>query len=287
MSNVWFITGCSSGLGQALATSAIAHGDTVVATARQLSTLASLTSLGATTLMLDVTATDAEIEAVVAAAIKKHDHIDILVNNAGVVLEGAIEESSDKEVKANFNVNVFGVLAVTRAVLPYMRARKSGTIAGIGSLAGWKSGAGGGIYCAAKFALVGIFEALREEVRHLGIEVVLIEPGYFRTKLLAEASVVSAEKRIADLEIVMGPARRETREYDGLQPGDPVKGAQVIVEVLTRTGRCAEDKFKVLPLRLLLGSDCVAEVESVLKQSKDDLEVWRELSVSTDFPADS
>ncbi|KAL2069909.1 hypothetical protein VTL71DRAFT_14588 [Oculimacula yallundae] len=280
MSKVWLITGCSSGFGREIALQALARGDTVVATARSVSKLTHLSSLGATTLALDVTSSDTEISAVIASAIAKHGRIDILVNNAGVVLEGAIEEISDSEVKTNFNVNVFGTLAVTRAVLPYMRKEKKGVIAGMGSLGGWQGTPGCGVYCATKWALVGLFEALKGEVKHLGIEVTLIEPGYFRTDLLAEGNKVIAKKVIEDFNPVMDPLRQSFEKYNHNQPGDPVKGSKLIVEALTGTGRC---EGRALPLRLGMGSDYVKIVEGIMEAAKKNLGDWKELSVSTDF----
>lgn len=280
MSKVWLITGCSSGFGSEIATQALARGDTVVATARNASKLEHLKDLGATTLALDVTASDAEIEAVIAAAVEKHGRIDILVNNAGAVLEGAIEETSDAEAKANFNVNVFGTLAVTRAVLPYMRSKKSGVIAGLGSVGGWHGNVGCGIYCSTKWALAGIFDTLKKEVKHLGIEVTLIEPGYFRTDLLAAGNKVTTKKVIDDLRPVMDPLRESFATYNHNQPGDPVKGSKLIVEALTGSGRC---EGKTLPWRLGMGSDYVTTVEEILAEEKKELEDWKKLSLSTDF----
>jgi NAD(P)-dependent dehydrogenase (short-subunit alcohol dehydrogenase family) len=280
MSKTWLITGCSSGFGSEMVQQALARGDTVIATARNAAKLSHLAALGATTLALDVTASDEIIKTVIATAIEKHGHIDILVNNAGAVLEGAIEETSDEEAKANFNVNVFGALAVTRAVLPYMRERKSGVIAGMGSVGGWHGTVGCGIYCATKFALVPIFESLRGEVKHLGIEVTLIEPGYFRTDLLATGNKIVAKKVIDDLKPAMEPLREAFKNYNHNQPGNPVKGSALIIEALTGTGRC---EGKKLPMRLGMGSDYVKKVEEVLAEEKTALDEWRELSLSTDF----
>jgi NAD(P)-dependent dehydrogenase (short-subunit alcohol dehydrogenase family) len=161
-----------------------------------------------------------------------------------------------------------------------MRSHRTGVIANVGSIAGWTSTVGCGLYCASKFALVGITEALRAEVAHLGISVTIIEPGYFRTGLLVEGKKMVAGKTIEDLKPVMEPLREMLGRYDGNQPGDPVKGAQVIVEALTGTGRC---KGKQLPVRLVLGRDAVEVVEGVLERERREVEEWRELAVSTDF----
>lgn len=187
---------------------------------------------------------------------------------------------SDEEVKTQFSINVFGQLAVTRSILPYMRARRSGVIAFMGSIGGWAGSTGGGLYCASKFALVGISEALRDEVRHLGIKVTIIEPGYFRTNFLGSGAKMTVQKVIEDLKPVMEPLRQTFGAYDGRQPGDPVKGARVIVEALTGTGRCVG---RELPARLVLGRDAVGMAEGVLEGERKVLEEWKDLVVTTDF----
>jgi NAD(P)-dependent dehydrogenase (short-subunit alcohol dehydrogenase family) len=280
MSRVWFITGCSSGFGAEITKQALARGDKVVATARNAAKLDSLKELGAVVLALDTTWPDAKIESVVAEAIRQVGHIDILMNNAGVVLEGAVEETSDQEAKDNFNVGVFGTMAVTRAVLPYMRERKSGVIAGMGSIGGWRGTLGAGVYCSTKFALVGIFQALKAECKELGIEVTLIEPGYFRTDLLASGNKVVAKKVIPDLLPVMQPLRDAFQAYNHNQPGNPVKGSALIIEALTHSGRC---KGKELPDRLPLGSDCVKGIEEAMEKANKELGEWKELAMTTDF----
>lgn len=188
-------------------------------------------------------------------------------------------EISDEEAKAQFNTNIFGQLAVTRAVLPYMRERKSGVIANMGSIGGWQAGSGMGLYCSSKFAMVGITESLRDEVKHLGIQVVCIEPGYFRTNFLSGGHRFTAKKVIDDLKPVMDPRRNTLNQVDRQQPGDPVKGAKLIVEALTQSGRC---KGKELPPRLALGKDAVGFMNMVLEKEKKVLDEWAELSISTD-----
>lgn len=187
---------------------------------------------------------------------------------------------SDEEIKDHFNTNVFGQLAVTRAVLPYMRARKSGVIGNMGSIAGWEGGINCGLYCSTKFAMVGLSEALREEVKHLGIQVVIIEPGYFRTNFLSGGHKISAKKVIDDLKSVLNPVRNMFDMFDHQQPGDPVKGAKLIVEALTGTGRC---EGKTLPPRLALGTDAVGAIGAVLEKEKKSLDEWTHLSISTDY----
>ncbi len=186
---------------------------------------------------------------------------------------------SDEEAKAHFNTNVFGQLAVTRAVLPYMRAQKSGIIGNMGSIAGWEGGPGCGLYCATKFAMVGVSQSLRAEVAHLNIRVVQIEPGYFRTNFLSGNHKVTAQKVIDDLRPAIDPMRGAFQAYDQNQPGDPVKGAKLIVEALTGSGRA---EGRTLPSRLPIGSDAVAFIEGVLEKEKKGLDEWRDLAATTD-----
>ncbi|KAI9785105.1 MAG: hypothetical protein M1816_000516 [Peltula sp. TS41687] len=278
----WFITGCSSGFGHQVAQAALDQGHNVVATARDTSKLKALADRGALTLSLDITAPDEDIKRVVAKAIDAYGAIDVLLNNAGYILEGAVEEVSDAEAKDHFNTNVFGQLAVSRAVLPYMRQRKSGVVGNMGSIAGWEGGVNCGLYCATKFAMVALSEAMRDEVKHLGIQVVLIEPGYFRTNFLSGGHKVTAKTVIDDLKPAVDPMRGIFTAYDHQQPGDPVKGARLIVEALTGSGRC---EGRTLPPRLAIGKDAVEFITMVLDKEKKSLEEWKDLSVTTDHDA--
>lgn len=192
------------------------------------------------------------------------------------------KENSDEEARAHFDTNVFGQLAVTRAVLPYMRGQKSGVIANMGSIAGWQGGINCGYYCATKFALAGITEALRAECQPLGITVTAIEPGYFRTDFLSGGHKVSPKNSIEDYVPVIKPYKDMFSMYDHMQPGDPAKGAQLIVEALTGTGRCSG---RELPVRLAIGSDAVAMIGGVLEGNKKELDAWTDLAVTTDIAA--
>ncbi|KAH0542762.1 hypothetical protein FGG08_002901 [Glutinoglossum americanum] len=278
-SSVWLITGCSSGFGAEIAKAALARGDKVIATARSVAKLEELKALGATTVELDITAGDAHVQKAVDEALRAYGRIDILVNNAGYVVVGGIEEFSDEEAKSVFETNVFGQLAVIRAVMPHMRAQKSGTVANIGSVGGWKGEAGFGTYCATKFALVGLTQGLRAEVAHLGINVTIIEPGYFRTNLLSSGARVSARKVIEDLRPSLDPLRNLVEGIAGQQPGDPVKGARVIVEALTGSGRC---QGRRLPERLLLGRDAVGYVKAYMDEERKGIEEWADVVSTTD-----
>lgn len=276
---IWLITGTSSGFGGLLTKAALAHGDKVIATARDPAKIADLKALGAATLALDVTDTEENVNKTIAAAVEIYGHIDILVNNAAYILEGAIEECSPEEEFKSWNTNVFGVTKVLRAVLPYMRLRKSGVIANMGSIGGWRGFGGAGMYGASKYAIAGLSECLRQEVAPLGIEVVCIEPGYFRTNFLAPGHRTSSAKHIADYDPVMEPLRNMLSAYNGKQPGDPEKGARVIVEILTKTGRV---QGKALPGRIPLGSDALKVIGGFCTDTGKTLEEWKDIASSTD-----
>lgn len=187
---------------------------------------------------------------------------------------------SDAEAKESFNLNVFAHLSVTRAVLPHMRKQKSGIIANMGSIAGWDGYINTGIYCAAKFALAGISKSLREEVKSFGIQVVIIEPGYFRTNFLSGGHKISAKKVIEEMRPVIDPMREMFTAYDRQQPGDPVKGGKLIVDALTLSGPFAG---RILPPRLAIGSDATAFIDGVLEKEKKSLDEWKEVSNTTDI----
>ncbi|RLN95060.1 hypothetical protein BBJ28_00008968 [Nothophytophthora sp. Chile5] len=281
-SKVWLVTACSSGFGREIVLAALASGDHVIATARDASKLDDLVCQGARALDLDVTASDAELSQVVALALGFYGRIDILVNNAAFLLGGAIEECSDEEAQQQFNTNVFGSMRMLRAVLPHMRAKRSGVVATIGSASGWKGIQAMGVYGSTKFALAGLSLALRYELEPLGIEVTIIEPGSFRTAILGKG--FSAMKNsIADYLPITEPLHTRISSVnakEGKQPGDPAKGARVIVEVLTKSGRCAG---KRIPSRLLLGKDAVKIGEAVLQETRREFDDWAELAASTDY----
>ncbi|KAL8961652.1 MAG: hypothetical protein Q9193_001820 [Seirophora villosa] len=276
---VWLITGCSSGFGQEIAKAALAYGEQVVATARDPAKLKDLQSHGATTIALDVLADDVELKDVVAGIVKASGRIDVLINNAGYGLIGAVEESSRREVLDQFQTNVFGQLNVIRAVLPHMRARRSGVIANLGSISGWAGWPACGLYSASKAAVTAFTESLRGEVQHLGIEVTAIEPGYFRTNFLSPGNVLRAANVIADYDPAIQHVLAGWAAYDRQQPGDPAKGAQIIVEALTKTGRC---HGRSLPPRLALGNDAVSHIAGVLDANREHLDQWKDLVSTTD-----
>jgi NAD(P)-dependent dehydrogenase (short-subunit alcohol dehydrogenase family) len=186
---------------------------------------------------------------------------------------------SGQEVRDQFETNVFGQLNVIRAVLPFMRARKSGVVANLGSIGSWQGSPAAGLYCATKACASILSESLRSEVAHLGIEVTAIEPGYFRTNFLSQGHKVHAAKTIEDIKPGVEATLGGLKAYDRNQPGDPVKGAQIIVEALTKSGRC---NGKALPPRLPLGNDAVHFIGDVLNKNLKTLKDWGPLVSTTD-----
>ena len=268
---VWFITGASSGFGQAIAEGALARGDAVVAAGRNVETLRALGDddrvLAA---RLDVT--DAtEREAAVAAALDRFGRIDVLVNNAGRTQVGAVEETTDDELRDLFELHFFGPAALTRLVLPGMRERGSGAIVQMSSVGGQTTAPGFGAYCATKFALEGLTETLRDEVAPFGIHTLIVEPGAFRTGLFRpEAAYQSAElPAYAD---VVGPTRTYVRDGDGQQQGDPAKAAAAILAALDADPT---------PLRLVLGADAIGNIRRRLDGLEAELDAWEDVGAAT------
>jgi NAD(P)-dependent dehydrogenase (short-subunit alcohol dehydrogenase family) len=275
--SVWLITGASRGLGRELAASALAHGDQVIAAARDPQAVADALPQGGAAMLaagLDVTDQKQAAEAVAAGA-ERFGRIDVLVNNAGYGLFGAVEEISDAEARALFDTNVFGLLNVTRAVLPVLRSQGAGRVLNIGSSAGVSASAGRGLYGASKAAVESVSEALHAELAPLDIHVTLVELGSFRTDFLSGGSVRRAEQPIAAYQGTAGQLVGALDGSNGRQPGDPARAVAAIRELAE-----AADP----PLRLPLGSDCVALVEDKLASVGSELSQWRELALSTDFP---
>ncbi|MFD3522355.1 oxidoreductase [Streptomyces sp. NPDC058653] len=273
MSRVWLITGANSGFGRAITEAAVAAGDTVVAAARRTGTLDDLVARHpdqVEAVRLDVTDA-AGIDTVVADVAARHGRIDVLVNNAGRTHVGALEETTDEELRSLFEVHVFGPAALTRAVLPHMRERRSGAIVQLSSMGGQMSFAGFSGYSATKFALEGMSEALAAEVAPLGIKVLVVEPGAFRTGLFG-GRTMSAE--IDAYAATVGPTRDMVRTEDGAQPGDPAKAAAAILTVLA-----AENT----PLRLPLGPDAVDAVTGHLDGVRAEIEAWEKVARDTAF----
>jgi NAD(P)-dependent dehydrogenase (short-subunit alcohol dehydrogenase family) len=274
MSKVWFITGASSGFGRAFAEHALARGHKVVATARNAEKLVGLTAKApdhAIALPLDVTR-PGDAEAAIKTAIARFGRIDVLINNAGYGLVGALEETSDAELRALMDTNFFGAMAVTRAALPVLRAQRSGAIVNISSLGGQLSFAGFSAYSAAKFALEGASEALAQEVAPFGIKVLIVEPGQFRTEL-AGGNMRHMPEIDAYIDVV-GGTRTFAHEMHHTQAGDPAKAAAAIEAALDAAAT---------PLRLQLGGDAVDAIRSHAQTLLADMEKWGKLSRSTSF----
>jgi NAD(P)-dependent dehydrogenase (short-subunit alcohol dehydrogenase family) len=275
----WFVTGAARGLGYEIARHALEAGASVVATARSLSqaeaAFAAVPGSSGRFLPVALDVTD-ERQAVAAAgaAIARFGSIDVLVNNAGRGLLGAVEEASAAEVEAVFATNVFGLLNVTRAVLPHMRAAHSGQVVNISSMGGFAQVAGWGVYGATKFAVEGLSEAMQAELSPLGITVTIVEPGSFRTSFLDGSSLHTTANELPDYAATAGRVRRAAAAGNGGQVNDPAKGAAAIYAAVT-----AERP----PLRFQAGPDAVAMVESKLTRVRDELEAWRPLASSTLF----
>jgi NAD(P)-dependent dehydrogenase (short-subunit alcohol dehydrogenase family) len=273
MSKVWLITGASSGFGLALTREAVAAGDVVVAAARRPMTLDALVAAypdQVEAIELDVT-DPVRIDEVVADVITRYGRIDVLMNNAGRTHVGAVEETSDEELRALFDVHLFGPAALIRAVLPHMRTRGAGAIVQMSSMGGQMSFAGFGAYSATKFALEGMSEALAAEVAPFGVRVLIVEPGSFRTGLFRAASD-SPEN--TDYAATVGATRHMIQTSDGHQPGDPAKAAQAIITAL------AADQ---VPLRLPLGADAVEAIVGHLDAVRTNIATWEHLAKSTDL----
>jgi NAD(P)-dependent dehydrogenase (short-subunit alcohol dehydrogenase family) len=271
---IWFITGASRGFGLEIARAALERGDAVVAAARDPKVIERALAHSEQLLAVELDVTDErQAQAAVSAALARFGQIDVLVNNAGRGLLGSVEEASADEVRSVFAVNVDGLLTVTRAVLPAMRARRSGRILNISSVGGFGAWPGWGVYCATKFAVEGLSEALHAELLPLGIHVTIIEPGTFRTDFLDASSLGRAARVIDDYSGSGGTARRWADTSNHNQLGDPAKGAAAIVSLATN----AEP-----PLRVQLGTDSLARVEAKLAQVASELAAWRKLAESTD-----
>ncbi|WP_433473182.1 oxidoreductase [Spirillospora sp. CA-142024] len=271
---VWLITGANSGFGRAIAEAALAAGDTVVAAARRPGELDDLVARHegrVHAVALDVT-DQSKIADVVADAVLWHGRVDVLVNNAGRGVVGAVEETTDRELRELMDLHFFGPAALTRAVLPHMRRQGSGAIVQMSSMGGRFSFPGVGAYSATKFALEGLSEALAQEVAPFGIKVLVVEPGAFRTSFAGGGLYqTAAMPEYAD---TVGPVRAGLPSSDGKQPGDPAKAAAAILKALD-----ADDT----PLRLPLGNDAADAVAASLAGAQKEFESWESTSRGTDF----
>lgn len=274
---VWMITGASRGIGARIAEAALAQGDAVVATSRSADAITQRLGAGPALLPLALDVTDEDqARHAVGAALERFGRIDVLVNNAGYGLLGAVEEATADEVRRLYETNVFGLLHVTRAVLPAMRARRAGHVVNISSLGGVRSAAGFGVYCSTKFAVEGITEALHAELAPLGIHATVVEPGYFRTEFLDTASLSVSPRVLQDYAPSAGVVREAARRINLNQPGDPVRLAQAVMQLVASP---------TPPLRLPLGTDTLQAIADKHAFVAKETAAWRELAASTDFPA--
>ena len=273
MKKVWLVTGASRGIGAEIAKAVLSSGDRLIATARKKESLSGLSpSDDLLCLSLDVTI-EKETIAAVNEAMKHFGQIDVLVNNAGYGILGAVEETTSEEVEGVYRTNVFGLLNVTRAVLPVMRKQKSGHIINLSSLGGYQASAGWGIYGSTKFAVEGITEALYGELKPLGISATVVEPGFFRTDFMDGSSLAKTSIEIDDYDLTVGKTRKFAEEHNHQQPGDPAKLAKALIEVAS----LAEP-----PVRLQLGSDAVRRVQQKNAFVDAESQRWLSLSTSTD-----
>lgn len=277
MGKTWLITGCSAGLGRALAEAVASRGDRLIATARSAAALHDLHERYPDTVQavsLDVTR-PGEAARAVALAESRFGGLDVLVNNAGIGFIGAIEEGEPGEYRPIFETNVFGLIETTRAALPALRRRQGARIVNLSSGAGIAGSAGSGFYNATKFAVEGLSEALAEELAPLGVRVIIVEPGAFRTEFLGR-SIASAGRQI-DAYAQTAHARRRYRERnDGRQAGDPAKAVAVMLQAID-----ADDP----PLHLPLGPGAHRTAARKLDAFRADIAAWRDISIATDFDA--
>jgi NAD(P)-dependent dehydrogenase (short-subunit alcohol dehydrogenase family) len=272
---VWFITGTSQGFGRELARAALQRGDSVVATSRQPQSVAAAFPAEKDRLLAaSMDLRDAKrISSVVEQAVARFGRIDILVNNAGYGVTGAVEEASEKEIANVYDTNVFGLLRVTRAVLPHMRKQRSGHIVNLSSIGGLTGMPGWGIYNSTKFAVEGLSEALAAELGPLGIGVTIVEPGPFRTDFLG-GSLVKTANVLPDYAPTAGKTRTSADERNRKQQGDPAAAADAIVQAVTSPEP---------PLHLILGKFAYDRMNRKLDDFRREMEHWRDLTLGTDF----
>lgn len=273
----WLITGCSSGLGRAFAEAVLAHGDNAVVTARDVAKVRDLAEAHPDTalaLPLDVT-DDAQVTAAVRAAEERFGAVDVLVNNAGYGYRAAVEEGEDAAVHQLFDTHVFGMVRTIKAVLPGMRARRSGTIVNLSSIGARICPEGSGYYSAVKAAIEALTLSLRKEVAPLGITAMVVEPGAFRTDF-ADRSLTQSVEPIADYAQTAGRRRKEHDTVHGTQKGDPAKAAAALITAV---------ESDEVPYMLLLGNDASDGFRTALEALRTEVDAWESLSRSTDFDA--
>jgi NAD(P)-dependent dehydrogenase (short-subunit alcohol dehydrogenase family) len=273
----WLITGCSTGLGRAFAHAVLEHGHNAVVTARDVTAVQDLAGAhpdAAVAVALDVT-DDAQVTAAVRAAEERFGGVDVLVNNAGYGYRAAVEEGTDDDVRRLFETHFFGTVRTIKAVLPGMRARRSGTIVNLSSIGARIAAEGSGYYAAVKAAIEALTLSLRKEVAPLGITAMVVEPGGFRTDF-AGRSLTQSPEPIADYADTAGRRRKEHDTAHGRQPGDPAKAAAALIEAV---------ESERPPYMLLLGNDASDGFRAALDALRTEVDQWERLSRSTDFDA--
>lgn len=272
---VWFITGSNSGFGRSLTEAVLAKGDKVVATTRHPEEVEDLVKQYPDTVKavtLDITKSD-EISAAIDTTLKTFGQIDVLINNAGFGTLGAVEEVGEDKIRYQFEVNCFGTLNLTRAMLPHFRQQKSGHILNVSSVGGFTSFPGTGIYSATKFAIEGYSEALAKEIAPLGIKLTLVEPGAFRTEFAGD-SLATPDNSIDDYEKTAHKFVKMQSEMSGQQPGDPDKAAQAMIKAVESDNP---------PMRLVLGEDALEATRKKIESLQKELEEWEDVTLSTSF----
>jgi short-subunit dehydrogenase len=275
MQKTWFITGASGGFGKVLAEELIRQGNKVIATFRkqlQADEFEAIHGDNGKGVVLDVNYSE-QIHLVVDRVITEYGCIDVVVNNAGYGLTGAIEDASDAEVRAQMETNFFGALKLTQLFLPHFRENKSGLFIQISSQAGMVGVPGLGIYNASKFALEGFSEALSREANHLGIHVMIVEPGPFRTNW-AGSSMIFTQNETSDYASTAGATKIRLQNLTGNQPGDTLKGAQLIIKAANS---------ETIPLRLPLGKIAIDIIRKKMAEVEKNIQTWEDLSRQTDF----
>lgn len=276
---VWFVTGASKGLGLTLTKKLLGEGFRVAATSRDAKSL--VETIGEKSddfLPLEM---DLSNEQSVSEAINKtvdaFGEINVVVNNAGFGQTGTLEELSDREARASFDVNVFGTLNVVRSVMPHFRAQRAGHIFNISSIGGYTANfPGWGVYCASKFAVAALTESLAAEIKQFNVRATIVYPGYFRTDFLSKDSMRQPENPIAEYSDARESEAQHKNELDGNHPGDPEKLAQVLIKIASEANP---------PLHLFLGSDALESANQKIAAVQKDLETWKSLTTSTDFAA--
>lgn len=272
---VWFVTGASKGLGLALVKKLLGQGYRVVATSRTIQSLRSeIGEQSEDFLPLEVSLTDPEnVKSAIEKSIEHFGQLDVIVNNAGYGQIGTLEELSDEEARANFDINVFGTLNVIRNAMPYLRKQRSGHIFNISSIGGYSGNfPGWGIYCATKFAVAGLTESLAEEIKDFGVKATVVYPGYFRTDFLSKESVRTPQNVIEEYEAARNSEQAHLDEINGNQPNDPEKGAEAIIEI---------SKAQHPPVHFLLGSGASKFLDKKFETMKGDADRWESLTLST------